>query len=288
MKNRFIMLLAVVALSLYTAVTPAQAGNKKNAGQPTLTVMSFNIRYGDANDGTNSWKYRYPATGMMISDQNPDIFGVQEALLYQIKYILEVCPQYKAIGVGREDGKHKGEHMDIFYNKKKIALKKWGSFWLSETPDVPSKGWDAACKRTATWALLKDKRTGEKFYYVNTHLDHIGVVARQKGLAMICDRIKSINPEGYPMILTGDFNISPDNPALTELNQRMKSARNVAFKTDSVLSFNGWGDKESQEMIDYIYFSGFSKCDLFETVTKPYFDYKYVSDHYPVKAVLEF
>ena len=144
-----------------------------NAGTPDeLSVISYNIRNGEAKDGTNSWQYRYPASAMMIMDQMPDIFGVQEAYDYQVRYLDEFCDGYKCVGVGREDGKSKGEHMSIFYNTKTVKLLKWGTYWLSETPDKPSKGWDAACKRTATWALLKDKKNGKKFYYVNTHLDH--------------------------------------------------------------------------------------------------------------------
>ncbi len=132
-----------------------------NAGSPDeLSVISYNIRNGEAKDGTNSWQYRYPASAMMIMDQMPDIFGVQEAYDYQVKYLDEFCDGYKCVGVGREDGKSKGEHMSIFYNTKTVKLLKWGTYWLSETPDKPSKGWDAACKRTAPWALLTVKKTG--------------------------------------------------------------------------------------------------------------------------------
>ena len=152
---------------------------------PQLTVISYNIRMGEANDGTNSWTYRYPASAMMIVDQKPDIFGLQEAYDYQVTYLSEYCPGYKSVGVGRENGKHEGEHMSIFYNTKTVKLLKWGTFWLSETPDTPSMGWDAACKRTATWALLQDKASNKKFYFVNTHLDHVGVEARKNGLPWI-------------------------------------------------------------------------------------------------------
>ena len=121
-----------------------------NAGSPDeITVISYNIRNGEANDGTNSWQYRYPTSAMMIMDQKPDIFGIQEAYDYQVAYLKEYCEGYKCVGVGREDGKHDGEHMSIFYNSKTVKLLKWGTYWLSETPDKPSLGWDAACRRTA-------------------------------------------------------------------------------------------------------------------------------------------
>ena len=178
--------------------------------------------------------------------------------------------------------------MSIFYNKKRIKLLKWGTFWLSETPDRPSLGWDAACRRTATWALMKDKTSGRKFWYVNTHLDHVGKEARKNGLALIVQRIQDINPKGYPMVLTGDFNVTPDDSCLEGLNRIMKSAREVAAKTDRSGTFHGWGKVVPGSVIDHIYFSGFSSCPVFEVIRKPYDGKNFVSDHYPVKALLVF
>ena len=178
--------------------------------------------------------------------------------------------------------------MSIFWNKKTVSLLKWGTFWLSETPEEPSMGWDAACKRTATWALMKDKKTGRKFYFVNTHLDHVGKQAQKNGLKLIVDRIATINPQGYPMVLTGDFNIRPDNPALADLDKIMQSARKIAPKTDNRNTFNGWSVKKTAEVIDYIYVSGFSACKEYRTVTEKYLERPFVSDHYPIFARLVF
>ena len=250
-----------------------------------LKVMSYNIRLGSAQDGTNSWALRYTATGKMLEDQKPDVFGVQEALEYQVRYIEEMCG-YESVGVGRENGKKEGEHMSIFWNKKTVSMLKWGTFWLSDTPEKPSKGWDAECFRTATWALMKDKKTGKKFYFVNTHLDHKGTEAQKNGLKLIVDRIAEINPDGLPMVLTGDFNIEPKNPALKDLDACMQSARNITEKTDDHATYNGWG--KSSTMIDYIYVSGFSSCPEYQTVTKRYEDRKFISDHYPIFARLIF
>ena len=270
----------VAALSLLPQFAVAQSSE--------LKVMSYNIRQGTAKDGTNSWMYRCPATLEMLEDQQPDVFGVQEALGDQIKFLEEFTKDYDCVGVGRDDGKKKGEYMSIFWNKKTVKMLKWGTFWLSETPDKPSKGWDAACYRTATWALMKDKRTGKKFYFVNTHLDHVGVEARKNGLDLIVDRIAEINPEGYPMVLTGDFNIKPTAPELKDLDAKMKSARKVALKTDNHNTFNGWGKAKADDVIDYIYISGFSSCPEYQTVTKKYAQRTYVSDHYPIVARLIF
>lgn len=275
-----ILLILAVLLPLSSAAKPK--------GPVQISVISYNIRMGEADDGTNSWQYRYPASAMMIADQKPDLFGLQEAYDYQVKYMKEFTKGYKTVGVGREDGKHEGEHMSIFYNTKTLKLLKWGTFWLSETPEKPSLGWDAACRRTATWALLQHKESGRKFYYVNTHLDHVGEEAQRKGLELIVERIAQINPEGFPMILSGDFNVTPDNAVLTGLDARMKSARRFAAQTDNGTTFHDWGRRKEPTLIDHIYFSGFSSCPQFEVITKPYMDRKFISDHYPVKALLVF
>ncbi|MBR5833967.1 MAG: endonuclease/exonuclease/phosphatase family protein [Bacteroidales bacterium] len=259
-----------------------------SAQNAELKVMSYNIRMGSANDGTNSWVYRCGGTIEMLEDQMPDVFGVQEALKDQLDFIKEFADNYKWVGVGRDDGKKAGEYMAIFWNKKTMKLIDWGTFWLSETPNEPSMGWDAACMRTATWALMKDKRTGKRFYFVNTHLDHVGVEARKNGLKLIVDSIAEINPEGYPMVLTGDFNIKPTAAELKDLDSRMKSARKFASKTDSHATFNNWGKAKADEIIDYIYYSGFSSCLEYQTVTKKYYDRKFISDHYPIAARLIF
>ena len=280
---RKILLIAIAALM----VLPVNVHAKKNTAKE-LKVMSYNVRVGNAKDGTNSWQFRAAATPAMLDAQKPDVFGVQEALGYQVDYIVENCRGYKCVGVGREDGKKKGEYMSIFWNKKTVRMLKWGTFWLSETPDVPSKGWDARCKRTATWALMKDLRSGKKFYFINTHLDHKGWDARKNGLKLIVDRIESINPKGYPMVLTGDFNMKPDHSAIAGLDARMQSARKIADKTDNCNTFNNWSVKKTDNVIDYIYVSGFSSCPEYGTVTKQYAGKPFVSDHYPIFARLIF
>ena len=273
----FSALLTLIPFSVY-------AGDDNNS--EGLEVMSYNIRYGDADDGTNSWRYRFPATVEMIEDQKPDVFGVQEALYYQLDFIEENCRDYKYVGVGRDNGRKKGEFTAIFWNKKTVSLLKCGTYWLSETPKKPSLGWDAACYRTATWALMKDKKTGKKFYFVNTHLDHVGKEAQKNGLKLIVDKIAEINPDNYPMVLTGDFNVTPDDSVLKELDTRMTSARKVAEKTDNKGTYTNWG--KTSKVIDYIYYSGFSKCPEFQTVTKKYAGRRFVSDHDPITAVFIF
>lgn len=275
------ILCAAVLLSSVTFEAAA-----KKPSQDEVKVISYNIRVINSKDGENEWKYRAAASDAMIKDYAPDIFGLQEAMPGHLEYLNKALPKYASVGVGREDGVSKGEHMSIYYNTKTIKLEKWGTYWLSETPDVPSKGWDAACKRTATWALLTVKSTGKQFYYVNTHLDHRGAVAQQKGLDLIVSRIAEMNPEGLPMILTGDFNVETDSPVLAELNTRMLDARKTAEKTDSRATFNGWGSRAI--VIDFIYYSGFSSCPEYETIVRQYEEVPYISDHYPIMARLIF
>lgn len=280
MKKTILLLMAALM------VLPVSVSAKKKTSN--LKVISYNIRLGTAKDGDNSWEFRYPASSAMINDQKPDIFGLQEAYDFQVNYLEEACPDYKSVGVGREDGIHKGEHMSIFYNTKTIKLLKWGTFWLSETPDVPSKGWDAQCFRTATWALLKDKASGKKFYYVNTHLDHVGWEARKNGMKLIVDRIDKINPKGLPMVVTGDFNMRINRPEFDDMKKMMKNAREEAVKTDHHQTANGWGKSGPDSIIDYVWYKGFSSCPEYETITKPYMGRQYISDHYPITATLVF
>lgn len=288
MKSRvFLVLLLFFALGLQSI-----------AG---IRVMSYNVRQGKADDGENSWKNRRAATPAMLNDERPDVFGVQEAYDFQLKYIHSRCPRYKWVGVGRDDAKSGGEHMSVFYNTRTIKLIKWGTYYLSETPDVVSKGWDAKYPRTATWALLEEKATGMRFFFVNTHLDHKGVVARKESLALLHRKISEMNPDNLPMVLMGDFNVLPDNPGLEDINKLMKSARFNAQKADSFGSFNGFGKNGKSDAapvlgqvdvdyllpIDYIYYSGFEVCTEFRVVTKSYAGKPFISDHYPVTAYLD-
>ena len=253
-----------------------------------LSVMSFNVRYGTAKDGDHVWDNRKDAACAMIVDQHPAVFGVQEALDFQLAYFQEHCPGYKYVGVGREDGIAKGEHMAVFYDTERIELKEWGTYWLSETPFQPSLGWDAVCRRTATWALLLDKATDRPFYFVNTHLDHVGKEARRNGLLLLVERIGAMNPDGWPMILTGDMNVYPDDPCLGELRTLMEDARQTAKVTDNDQTWHDWGKVSGNPPIDYVFYAGFKGCDKFEVIRQSYEGVDYISDHYPVMATLRY
>ena len=249
----------------------------------TVKVMSFNIRYGKANDGENSWENRKTAVIAMLDAVKPDIVGMQEVLPFQQEYVVEQCPRFEAYGIGRNDGVE-GERMTVIYNKEVLAMEEHGTWWLSETPDEPSTGWDARYPRTATWVLMKDLRNGKEFYLVDTHLDHVGVMARRNGLAMVMDKIKEMNPE-IPLVLMGDFNVEPGDPCLDDVERLMNNARKVAKKSDATFSFNGY-KPEPQKEIDYIYFNGFKGALDFRVVTEQYDNKPFISDHYPIVSTL--
>ena len=273
----------LVLLLAFTLLPLALSAKVEKEG---VVAMSYNIRYGTAEDGTNSWQYRYPASAMMLDELKPDVVGLQEALSSQVDYLANTLDKtYKAVGVGRDDGKKAGEIMAVLYNYKTTKLLKWGTFWLSDTPDTPSRGWDGACNRCATWAIMKDKATGKKFFFVNTHIDHVGPEAQQKGVRLIADKIAEMNRDGLPVIVTGDFNMEISNEFLAPMKEGFQNARTAAVVTDDHFSYNGWG--KAQSTIDYVWFKGFS-CPRFETVTKPYYERTFISDHFPVKAVLVF
>lgn len=258
-------------------------------GTAKVGVMSFNVRYGTAKDGDFVWENRRDAAVAMILDQRPAVFGVQEALDFQLDYFVENCPGYLCVGVGREDGVHGGEHMSVLYDSERLELKDWGTYWLSETPDVPSLGWDARCKRTATWTLLYDKKYKKHFYFVNTHLDHVGVEARKNGLNLVIDRIAAMNPEDYPMILCGDFNMNDNDKGIQGMRLLMSDAWITADAVDYGTTWHNWGKQpDDKSPIDYIFYRGFKSCRNISRIKTQYLGVQFVSDHYPVSALLEY
>ena len=278
MKISLFSLISVAFLSIFSLPCAAQ-----KAREP-LSVMSFNIRNSLEKDGTNSWEHRYPATGIMVDDQKPDVLCLQEALANQNNYLVNVLTGYKYVGVGAEDGKKDGEYTTIFYRTKTVSVAKWGTFWISDNPEAPSDSWDPDQRLCATWAVMKDKKSGNRFFLLNVRL--AGEKTVENGLPLVLSKLDELNKDGLPVVLAGDFNLEYLSACLLPLRSAMSNAREVASRTDDVPSFNGWGKKSGT--IDHIWFSRFSSCVSFETVTKPYFERNFISDHYPVKAALIF
>lgn len=248
-----------------------------------IKVISYNIRYSQANDGENRWENRKHASVAMVEALKPDVLGVQEALSDQMDYLGENLPGYSYVGVGRDDGDRKGEYAAVFYNNKRFEALDEGCFWLSETPDEVSRGWDAACNRTVAWVRLKHRKGNGEFFVFNTHLDHKGKVARRESIVLLANRINEIAGE-YPVFITGDFNMTPDDSRLELLLGRFGSARSSAPVTDNHGTFNGW-KKGDGEIIDYIFYRQ-AKALSYRTITDGY-GVPFISDHYPIIAEFE-
>lgn len=244
-----------------------------------FNVMTFNVRYPAASDtGDKAWSNRRKAVYAMINDRKPMVIGVQECYLSQRSDILANCSGYKAYGVGRDDGKEKGESMSILYDSKKVQLENYGTFWLSPTPDTPSIGWDAACKRTATWAVVKITATGKRFFLVNTHLDHVSAVAQEEGIKLIKNRIDALNTDSLPAIVMGDMNIDGSSPIFNVLG--MKNTRDEAEVSDKVYTFGS-------KYIDHIFYKGLDVV-AYETLNGYWEGTNYLSDHKPVMSMFNF
>ena len=178
-----------------------------------LNVMTFNIRYNNKNDSLNAWPYRKDNAASQIKFHNVHILGVQEALHEQVMDLSQSLSQYKHVGVGRDDGKAKGEYSAIFYDAARLKLLDSSTFWLSLTPEIPgSKSWDAAITRIVTWAKFTDLKTRKTFFVFNTHFDHIGKEARRESARLFRQKVKGIAGNS-PVVITGDFNSKPsDDP----------------------------------------------------------------------------
>ncbi len=258
--------------------------------QQELKVMSFNIRLNVASDGENRWDARKDIVAGLVNYHEPDFMGGQEVTHGQLEYLVSNLISYNYIGVGRDDGKTKGEYSCIFYKKNKFEALQHATFWLSPTPDSISKGWDAAIVRVCTYGLFKNKKTKQKFWVFNTHFDHIGKEARLQSAMLIVEKIQNLNIKNYPVILTGDFNSTPNEPPAVYLSSKMNNARNtsklVYGNADTWNAFNF--NQKPEGCIDYIFTNQLNKITVtkFATLTDSY-DLKYPSDHLPIIATIK-
>ncbi len=273
--------IVLLAFSLYALFSSAQS----------LEVITYNIRLNVAVDGENAWPLRKEFFTSQIQFYEPDIFGVQEATPNQVIDIVTALPQYSYVGMGR-DGEGKGESSNIFYKKDRFILKESNTFWLSETPNVISKGWDAAYNRVCTYALFKDKIAKKNLWVFNTHLDHIGEVARTKGIELILSKIAKVNTQNYPVIFMGDFNSEPDAERIISLKTQMDDSRDISEEKPfgPTGTFNGFKHNEPVTiLIDYIFVSKNNKLIVKKyAVLSDSKDLKYPSDHLPVFVKLNY
>ncbi len=254
--------------------------------------MSFNIRYDNPGDGLNAWKNRKDIVARTISFHKVDICGLQEVLDHQLQDLVGMLPEYAWIGVGQDDGAKKGEYAPIFYRSDRLELLESGFFWLSETPEIAgSFGWDAACTRIVTWGKFSDRSTGRKFYFFNTHFDHVGQVAREKSAGLLLEKIESkISFE--PVFVTGDFNCTNKDKAYSILTSGQDEGSKL--QDTQILSqnghyggtqtFNGFNpDLRPDLIIDFIFVQHTGPV-INHGIIADRWDGRFVSDHYPVYA----
>lgn len=257
----------------------------------TLKVMTYNIRLDIVSDGENDWTHRKDYFSSQVQFYEPDIFGVQEARPNQVIDIGTSLPQYNNVGIGR-DGIAQGESSTIFYKKERFRVKESNTFWLSETPDAISKGWDAAYNRVCTYALFKDLKTKQLFWVFNTHLDHIGEEARTKGIQLILSKIKDLNTKNHPVIFMGDFNSEPNEDRIIALKKVMDDTREVSQEKPFGPSgtFNNFRYNEPvTKLIDYIFISKNSILKVKKyAVLSDSKELRYPSDHLPVYVEINF
>lgn len=250
-----------------------------------LKLMTYNIRLDIASDQENAWPNRKDFLCAQIQFYAPDVFGIQEALPHQVQDLTAFFKDYKYIGVGR-DGVNQGESSNIFYNTKRLTLLKESTFWLSETPDKISKGWDAALNRICTYGLFEVQTTKQRFWVFNTHLDHVGNLAKTNAIQLILSKIKTLNRENHPVFLMGDFNSEPFEERIIDLNKTMKDAYFVSkekpFGPEG--TFNAFRHQEPvQKRIDYIFVSKDDSIQVLKhAILSDSKDLKYPSDHLPV------
>jgi endonuclease/exonuclease/phosphatase family metal-dependent hydrolase len=255
-----------------------------------LRIMSYNIRYDNPGDGPNSWPNRKDYLIRQVAHYAPDVVGTQEGLIHQLEEMDQGLEKYTFFGVGRDNGGKEGEYSAVFYREDRLELVRQETFWLSETPEKPSKGWDAALNRVCTYGLFRHRQTGQSFYVFNTHFDHIGEQARLESVNLIIEKIKEFNREGVPSILTGDLNLEPESAPIKKLASTLEDTYTHAGDNvyGPVGTFNGFNcDAPQDRRIDYIFtspgdFEVTGQATLGEVTGSGF-----PSDHFPVMADLK-
>ena len=261
-----------------------------------IDAVAFNIRFDNPKDGENAWPNRKEMVGKWIESESPDVIGLQEALRHQINDIKKVATAYSEYGVGRDDGKSRGEHCTILYLKKRFTLDKkdCGTFWFSDTPEkIASKSWGNEIPRICTWARLIHKKTGKGFYLYNVHYDHQSQSSRIGASNLIIERISNRKQSNEPIILMGDFNAAEKNPAITVFKEEplklVDTFRVVKPDEKMVKTFHGFrGGSFMGGKIDHVFILPNTAKVRSAEIVRFNKDKRYLSDHYPVRAKLSF
>lgn len=253
-----------------------------------IAVLTYNIKYDNVNDTVNNWNDRKVDMVKLLGHYNPGVIGMQEVLHHQLTYLDEQLSDYSYIGVGRDDGKEKGEYSPILFNAKKFKLIQSEIFWLSETPNEISVGWDASMERICTYGLFEDVATKKQFLVFNTHFDHIGTVAREKSAELIISKIKEINSDKLPVVLMGDLNLNPSTKPIQFLQSTLTDGQHSTQKPFYGPSgtFSGFDqNRVLSNRIDYIFVENFEVLEYIH-IDDRMENNKHISDHLPVFAKL--
>lgn len=282
----------------------------------SLNVASYNVRLltdADYKSG-NGWSQRVDCLCDVIRFSDFDIFGAQEVKYEQLSDMLYRLQDYDYVGVGRDDGAQGGEYSPVFYKKERFTLLDSGTFWLSETPDKVSKGWDAKCRRVCSWGYFKDKVSRKKFWFFNLHMDHIGIVARRESAKLVVARIAEMCGKNASVVLTGDFNVAQDNEIygiFADCGFLKDSYEAAEFRFAPTGTFNSFKPQNfTTRRIDHIWVSDNARVDRYGVLTYHFWDkesgensrlndapkeikaekrtVRLPSDHYPVNVFLSF
>ncbi len=249
-----------------------------------MRIMTFNIRCGDV--GEDSWQSRIGIVAKTMWDSESDSIGVQEAHPGWMRALRrKLKEKYAYVGVGRDNGKNRGEYSAVFYLKDKYNVLDSGTFWLSQTPDKPSYGWDAVCKRVCTWVLLENKETKQKYVHMNSHFDHRGVEARTKSVDMIVEKAKTFGD--IPVVFTADMNVPQNSENYTQFMESGVFA-DTKFTAPDTMDYCTYHDAEPEKhgvesVIDYIMTNSHFEASVYKILTDG-INGRFVSDHYPVYA----
>ncbi|MEM9142009.1 MAG: endonuclease/exonuclease/phosphatase family protein [Bacteroidota bacterium] len=253
-----------------------------------IRVMTYNIKYDNTRDTVNNWEDRKSAMVRLIQYYLPQVLGVQEALHRQVDYLDKALPSYAYVGVGRDDGAQKGEYAALFYDSAKLHVERSNTFWLSETPEQVSVGWDAALERICTYALFRHTESQKRFWVFNAHFDHRGKQAREKSAQLILERIRELNKNNLPVVLMGDLNLAPETPPILEIKEQMEDGLETAQRPfyGPLGTFNGFDpDRVLDRRIDYIFVRN-AKVMEYLHIDDRMANSKHISDHLPVSCVL--
>jgi len=285
MKTPLSFFSRILAVATLLGAVSAPAWSAVSASPAPINVATYNLRYNNTGDGPNAWPNRRDTVKALVRYHEFDILGTQEGLADQIADLGQM-EEFDHVGVGRDDGKDAGEHSAIFYRKSRFTLLGKGDFWLSETPDRPSLGWDArCCKRIASWARLRDRSSARTFYVFSVHFDHEGEVARRNSADLMLRKIAEIT-HGEPVICVGDFNSTPDTVQIQKMSATLRDASRVskAPPYGPTATYNGFHiDKAPTDRIDYIFVD--QRFDVLKyAVLTDSVEGRYPSDHDPVVA----